>query len=109
VRGLVQRVESEPAARVSGRPVQVARGGARRDQPVQGARQPLPEPVRGLGLPVVELRAVAQREAGQEVVPVQRDRAVQLARVRPGGQRLELGHVHPDPVRVQRHRGAGDQ
>ena len=109
MRGFVQWVQAEPAARVTGRPVQVARGGARRDQLVQGARQPLPEPVRGFGLPVVELRAAAQREAGQEVVPVQRDRAVQLARVRPGGQHLELGHVHPDPAGVQRHRGAGDQ
>ena len=55
---LVQRVERLPALRVRHRAVQVTRRGAGRDQPFQHRGEPLAEPVRGRGLPVVELGAV---------------------------------------------------
>ncbi len=105
----MQRVEGLPALRVRHRPVQVTGGGAGRDQAFQHRREPLAEPVGGRGLPVVELGAVAQREPGQEVVPVQPGRAAERAGVRRGRQGLEVRHVHPDPPSVQGYRCPGDQ
>jgi hypothetical protein len=64
--------------------VQVTRGGARGDEPFEDRGEPLPEPVRGRGLPVVEFGTVAQGEPGQEVVPVEPGRPVQRTSIRPG-------------------------
>ena len=65
---LAERVELDPATgesmATSSRPAAVSRLG----EAGQHRDQPLAQPIAGGGRPVVELGAVAQREAGQEVV-----------------------------------------
>ena len=86
------------------------------------ARQRLPQPLADRRLPLLELRAVAQREAGQEVVPVQPDRALQRRGVRPRPISVSKSpHVDPDRRRARSataarlidqpvaHRGGGDR
>ncbi len=105
---LVQLVEAEPSPGVVNRAGQVSVRHARHDQPLERPGEFLAEPVRGGRLPVVEFRAAPQRETGQEVIPVEPDGAIERLGTRLGGQRLELGDVHPHPARLQRHRGPGD-
>ena len=75
VGGLIEWIESQPAARMGYRLVEAAGGGERGDEPIErrgelaaqlGGHQPLP---------AVELDAIAQREAGEQIVAMQRDRA----------------------------------
>ena len=75
--GLVQPVEAQPAPGVLYRPGEVSARGAGPDQPLKRPGEFLAEPVRGGRLPVVELRAPAQRESGQEVIAVEPDRTVE--------------------------------
>ena len=105
----VQRVEGQPPAGVVECPGGLAGADATGDQPFERTGQHLAQPISRRRLPVLELRAVAQREPGEEVVPVEPRRALQGGQVRPDGQRLEVGHVHPHPVRPERHHGAGDR
>ncbi len=94
VGGFVQRIELQPAPRMPGRALQIALRGARRHQPLQPARERLAQPLAHRVLPLLEVGAAAQDEAGQEVVPVQLDRPLQGLGVRARDQSLELPHVH---------------
>jgi len=93
--GFVQGIELQPAPGVPGRALQVALGDAGRHQPLQAPCERLPQPFAHRGLPLLEVRAAAQDEAGQEVIPVQPDRLLQGPGVRPRDQRLELGCSRP--------------
>jgi len=93
--GFVQGIELQPALGVAGRALQIALVDARRHQPLQAPRERLPQPFAHRRLPLLEVRAAAQDEAGQEVVPVEPDRPLKGLGVRPRDQRLELGCSRP--------------
>src|SRR5438874_10026352 len=98
VRGLVQRVDREPALRVvDGRSEIALALGARREA---GERIAIlrAERVALGGLPVVELRAVAEGEALEEVAAIQTDRVVEASLTY---RAAELGHIDGEVPAVQ--------
>src|SRR5258706_14727725 len=89
VRRLVQRVERQPTARISDRRLELALSTVAAHKPLQRAGQVAAQPLGLEELPLVEVRAVAQAEAGHKVVVVQRRRLgqrVQAARADLGGR-----------------------
>ena len=106
--GLVQGIELQPAPGMPGGPLQITLRDAGRDQPLQPAGQRLPQPFGHRRLPLLEVRAAAQDETRQEVIPVQLNRPLQGLGVRPSDQRLELAHVHLDRAELEGHRGPAD-
>ena len=96
VSGFVQRVELQPAPGVPGGALERAVRDAGRDQPLQPPGERLPELLAHRRLPFLEVRAAAQGEPGQEVVPVQLHRPLERRSVRPHDQGLELAYVNPD-------------
>ncbi len=105
---LVQLVEAQPAPGVIDRVGQVPVGDAGRDQALKCPGEFLAEPVRGGGLPVVELRAPAQGESGEKVIAVKPDSAVERIGPGPGGKHLEVGDIHPHPAGRERYRCPSD-
>jgi len=104
----VQRVELKPAASVPGGPLERPVRDARRDQPLQPAGERLPELLAHRRLPLLEVRAAAQGEPSQEVVPVQPGRPLERRGVRPADQGVELADVDPDRGGVQGDRRPAD-
>src|SRR5580698_1733108 len=113
---LMQRIEREPALSMPGRAVQFTGGYALGDQPLQPAREYLPQLFADRALPVLVVRAAAHGEACQEVVTIQLDRPLQRSGVRTRDQVLEVTHVDgdvPGPERdgrpANRQRGTHDR
>ena len=89
--GLVQGVEGEPAAGARQRILEPAGGEvSRRHQPREHGPVTLAKVLGHKALPVVELRASPQREAGEKVVPVQHGSLSERAEAALFGQALEL-------------------
>ena len=114
VRGLVQRVEGEPPARVLDRAQRVAAGSAAVGEPVEDASELPCERCGTERLPVVEDGAVAQPEAGEERAAVQRRRLLEIREL--GARReavklpeIELRTLERDRVPRDRHPAAAER
>jgi hypothetical protein len=105
---LVQLVQREALTRPRDRLIHPSGAGERIPQPVEQRRALAPHLVLDIAQPVIELDAVAQREAGQHVVAVQLARKPERAEVgiRIGLDRTRLGEIEPRPVEHQRDRAA---
>ena len=103
VRRLVQPVELEPVARRHDRLVEAVRRHEGVRKAVEQLRMLASHDLLEVALPVVELDAVAKREAGEEIVARERGRTRELVDARRGQRRdaTKLGEVEERPVEHQ--------
>ncbi len=104
----VQRVEGQPPTCALQRGFELAAGDARRHEPGEHAPETLAQILSHEPLPVVELRASAQREPRQEVVPVEIGSPAERAGVSLGRQAVELPEIAPGRGAIEGDRVARD-
>ena len=108
VRGLVERIECEPAARVLDRARMAAPRAEALGEAVEHGTELARERARLQRLPVVERRAVAQAEAGEEGSSLQRRGLLEVGEVVSAGQPAEVVDVERHAVPLQGDRIACD-